>query len=142
MPISGKEIQEMTRAPRIAKDLPVHTKKQAPWLRSLNHLAFVRHLPCLACGRGGPSEAAHVRLGTDGAAGRKPGDQYTVPLCAGCHDTQHAFGEASFWAAAQDRGITDPWEVCERLWTISGDTELGYRAIQRARRGLPTAGMT
>jgi hypothetical protein len=131
----------MTRAPRIAKDLPAHTKKPQLWLRDKSHLGFVSTLPCLACGRRGPCETAHVRLGTDGAAGRKPSDRYTVPLCAVCHDIQHAFGEATFWAAVQNRGVTDPWKICERLWAISGDTELGYRAIQRARGGLPTAGM-
>jgi hypothetical protein len=40
------------------------------------------------------------------------------------------------------RGITDPWTVAERLYRISGDLELGYRAIQHARPGLLTAGMT
>jgi hypothetical protein len=137
------------RQPRIAKDLPAHVRKPQPWLRDKNHLGFVRTLPCLACGRRGPCEAAHVRLRTDGAMGRKPSDNYTVPLCgptvdyAGCHKTQHFWGEPSFWTMLMEiGGITDPWTVANRLWTISGDTELGYRAIQHARPGLPTAGMT
>jgi hypothetical protein len=130
------------RKPRIAKDLPAHARKPQPWLRDKNHLGFVRALPCLACGRRGPCEAAHVRLGTDGASGRKPSDLYAVPLCIPCHSGQHAAGELSFWSNAMDFGITDPWTVAERLYKISSNTELGYRAIQRARPGLPTAGIT
>jgi hypothetical protein len=36
------------------------------------HLAFVRQLPCVACGKAAPSEAAHVRTATDGGVGMKP----------------------------------------------------------------------
>jgi hypothetical protein len=132
----------MNRAPRIAKDLPAHARKPQPWLRDKNHLGFVRALPCLACGRRAPCEAAHVRLGTDGAAGRKPGDLYAVPLCVRCHAVQHDFGEDTFWANRMNCGITDPWRIAERLYKVSGDIEAGYRAIQHARPGLPTAGMT
>jgi hypothetical protein len=131
----------MTRAPRIAKDLPAHARKPQPWLRDRDHLAFVRTLPCLACGRRGPCEAAHVRLGTDGTSGRKPSDRYTVPLCSHCHAVQHATGEVAFWGLSMDRGVSDPWGVAKSLWTISGDLELGCRAIQHARPGLPTASM-
>jgi hypothetical protein len=91
-----------------------------------------------------------VRLETDGAAGRKPSDNYAVPLCGpdlrfhsrGCHTWQHAIGERSFWALQMEVGITDPWTVAERLYGISGDLDLGYREIQDARPGLLTAGMT
>jgi hypothetical protein len=127
------------RQPRIAKDTLPHTKKPLPWVRSKGHLAFVRTLPCLACGRRGPCQAAHVRLQTDGATARKPSDPYTVPFCQKCHGHQHVTGEPSWYAALMARGITDPWTIAERLWTISGNAELGYRAIQHARPGLPTA---
>jgi hypothetical protein len=133
----------MSRQPRIAKDIPAHTKKPQPWVRSRGHLAFVGSLPCLACGRPGPNEAAHVRSSTDGAAGRKPSDRYTVPLCERCHLTgpraQHTIGELTFWAECMGRGISDPLGIAESLWKVSGDAELGYRAIQHARPGLPTA---
>src|SRR5215831_15985701 len=62
------------------------------------HLAFVRQLSCVACGRAAPSDAAHVRTGTDGGTGMKPGDRYAIPLCAACHAKQHRVGELTFWS--------------------------------------------
>ena len=76
--------------------------------RSKVHRTHVGTLPCLTCGRVGPVAAAHIRLGNDGAAGEKPSDYFTVPLCDsqlghgafdGCHDIQHSMGESSFWSA-------------------------------------------
>lgn len=105
--------------------------------RQPEHLAFLRKLPCLACGKSAPSEAAHIRLGTDGAMGVKPSDRFSVPLCpgpSGCHATQHRIGEATFWS---DAGL-DPTPVAERLWLVSGNVEQGLRALERAwqNRGL------
>src|SRR5215813_891921 len=72
-------------APRIPRTTARSNPK--PNLRSrVAHLAFVRLLPCVACGKAAPSDAAHVRTGTDGGTGMKPGDRYAVPLCSayGC----------------------------------------------------------
>ena len=44
------------------------------------HLVFVRQLPCVACGKAAPSEAAHACTATDGGVGMKPTDRYAVPL--------------------------------------------------------------
>jgi hypothetical protein len=60
----------------------------------------------------------------------------------GCHTKQHRIGERTFYANLMERGITDPWTVAKELYGISGDLDAGYRAIQDARPGLPTAGMT
>lgn len=77
---------------------------------------------------------------TDGAAGRKPSDFYAVPLCPQCHlAEQHQYGERTFWASRMEQGISDPWSVAARLWTISGDTNRGFAAIAKARPGLQTA---
>lgn len=45
-------------------------------------LSEIRKLPCLACGKHGPSEAHHIK--TRGAGG---GDDWfnVIPLCTGCH---------------------------------------------------------
>src|SRR5499427_10915758 len=96
------------------------------------HLAFVRQLPCVACGRAAPSEAAHVRAGTDGGVGMKPGDRYAVPLCTACHARQHRIGELSFWSARR----IDPLNVALRLWTVSGDIKAGERTVFRARQQI------
>lgn len=139
----------MRRPPRISRQLPQHERKPQPWLRDHGHLEWVGTLPCLACGRGGVSVAAHVRLYNDGAAGRKPSDNKVVPLCgfpkvldgSGCHDKQHGpnMSEAMFWAQLMEMGISDPWGVAERLYRVSRDIEQGFRTLQHARPGLPTA---
>ncbi len=73
-----------------------------------------------------------MRNGTDGYMGGKPSDRYTLPLCRGCHDTQHAVGELTFWSAKR----IDPLDVASRLWAVSGDMEQGERAVYRARQGI------
>ena len=103
--------------------------------RRLQHLDFVRQLPCVACGKAAPSDAAHVRTGTDGGVGMKPGDRYAVPLCACCHAKQHRVGELTFWSALR----IDPLNVASRLWTVSSDVEAGERTVFRARQQINLA---
>ena len=138
----------VTRPARILKPAIIWQRKPQPWLRDRDHLAWVGTLPCLSCGRRGCSIAAHVRLRTDGAGARKPSDFYTVPLCditklpppiIACHQIQHGMSEELFWSLLQEKGVSDPWTVAERLWRISGDDALGWRAIAHARPGLRTA---
>ena len=121
-------------APRILR--PVARSKPKPNLRRrVQHLAFVRQLPCVACGKAAPSDAAHVRTGTDGGVGRKPGDRYAVPLCTSCHAKQHRVGELTFWAALR----VDPLNVAFRLWTMSADIDAGERIVFRARQRINLA---
>ena len=104
--------------------------KALPWNRSRSHLDFIRGLSvCLHCGKVGKTEAAHIRMGTDGALGVKPSDRYTVPLLPDCHARQHQLGEAKFWADAH----IDPTPVAERLWAKSGDVQQAFRTIERAQ---------
>jgi hypothetical protein len=99
------------------------------------HLAFVRQLPCVACGKAAPSEAAHVRRGANGGVGVKPADRYAVPLCNACHALQHWVGELSFWSALR----IDPLNVSLRLWSISADLKAGERIVFRARQHIDLA---
>jgi hypothetical protein len=123
---------DMTRPPRIARTIP-RGKRRPNLRRAAQHLAFVRQLPCVACGWGfDPSQAAHVRSETDGGAGMKPGDRFAVPLCFACHAEQHRVGELSFWAALK----IDPLNVALRLWTVSGSIEDGERIVFRARQAI------
>jgi len=118
-------------APRIPRS--VARGKPKPDLRRRGqHLAFIRQLPCVACGKGAPSEAAHVRTGTDSGAGMKPADRYAVPLCSGCHAKQHRIGELGFWSALR----IDPLNVALRLWTVSSDAAAGERTVFRARQQI------
>jgi hypothetical protein len=121
-------------APRIPRT--VARRKPAPnFRRRVQHLAFVRQLPCVACGKAAPSDAAHVRTGTDGGLGMKPGDRYAVPLCTTCHAKQHRIGELIFWSALR----IDPPNVATRLWTISADIKAGERTVFRARQQIDLA---
>src|SRR5215472_16575972 len=121
-------------APRIPHI--VGRRKFKPDLRRrLHHLAFVRQLPCVACGKAAPSEAAHVRTGTDGGVGVKPGDRYAVPLCASCHAKQHRIRELTFWSALR----IDPLNVALRLWSVSADVKAGERTVFRARQHIDVA---
>jgi len=120
--------------PRIART--VARRKSKPDLRRrVQHLAFVRQLPCVACGKASPSEAAHVRTGTNGGTGMRPGDRYAVPLCTACHAKQHRIGELTFWSALR----IDPLNVALRLWTVSGDEKAGVRTVFRARQQIDLA---
>lgn len=69
-------------------------------IRSPAHTAWVRsHACCVPGCTRRPIEAAHVRTGTDGGTGMKPGDQWTISLCGGPeghHTEQHRIGEPEF----------------------------------------------
>src|SRR5215831_12760884 len=119
------------RIPRsVAPDKPTPYSR-----RRLQHLAFVRQLPCVACGKAAPSHAAHVRPGTDGGVAMKPGDRYAVPLCSACHAKQHRVGELTFWSALR----FNPVNVALRLWTVSDDLKAGERTVFRARQRIDLA---
>jgi hypothetical protein len=121
-------------APRIGRTI-TRGKPKPNLHRRVQHLAFVRQLPCVACGKVAPSDAAHVRTGTDGGVGRKPGDRYAVPLCTTCDAKQHRVGELTFWSALR----IDPLNVALRLWTESGDERAGARTVFRARQPIDLA---
>jgi hypothetical protein len=121
-------------APRIPRTV-AHRKPKPDARRRVQHLVFVRQLPCVACGKAAPSEPAHVRTGTDGGVGMKPGDRYAVPLCAACHAKQHRVGELTFWSALR----FDPLNVALRLWTVSADLAAGERIVFRARQRIDLA---
>ena len=121
-------------ASRIPRTI-ARSKPKANLRRRLVHLAFVRQLPCVACGKAAPSEAAHVRTGTDGGVGVKPGDRYALPLCTACHAKQHRIGELTFWSALR----IDPLNVAFRLWTVSADVKAGERTVFRARQHINLA---
>ena len=119
------------RIPRTA----ARCKPQPNLRKCVQHLVFVRQLPCVACGKAAPSEAAHVRTGTDGGTGMKPNDRYALPLCAACHGKQHRMGELTFWSALR----VDPLNLATRLWTVSGDLKAGQRTVFRARQHIDLA---
>jgi hypothetical protein len=70
-------------------------------VRDKRHLAYVASWPCCvpACGLEGV-QVHHLTCGPEPKArGLKAGDDQTVPLCRGHHDSLHARGdERAFWA--------------------------------------------
>lgn len=68
--------------------------------RNLAHLAWIRTLPCAVRPRCASRDvhAHHVRLGTGGGTGLKPGDAWTVPLCPAHHSELHQVGARTFEA--------------------------------------------
>lgn len=99
-------------------------------VRCKKHLAFIRSLPCVRCGCN-ESQAAHIRIASDGGMGMKPGDNYTLPLCHVCHSAQHNIGERSFY-----KSIEAAHELANALWLLSGDVITAIGLIVRKRRDL------
>jgi len=81
-------------------------------VRNKDHVKFVARQPCLICGRA-PTDAHHLRFAQHRALGRKPSDEFTVPLCRGHHREVHRSGdEAAWWTKA---GV-DPTSSARSLW--------------------------
>ena len=85
-------------------------------IRDKRHLAFIRLLPCVKCGRNRTTQAAHIRKFTDGGTGLKPSDNYTVPLCSKCHAEQHQKGEVSFWGGVEN--IMNTIKLANKLYDM------------------------
>lgn len=82
--------------PRRVKESPTRPGKR---LRSPSHLQWVREHGCCVpqcLALFGSIEAAHVRNGTDGGIGMKPGDDWAISLCRSHHAHQHQIGEQAF----------------------------------------------
>jgi len=81
-------------------------------VRDKDHVKFVAKQPCLICGRT-PADAHHLRFAQHRALGRKPSDEFTVPLCRGHHREVHRSGdEAAWWTKAE----VDPTVSARSLW--------------------------
>lgn len=127
---------EIMAPPPTAKKWPASGKARQNQRRKAAHLAFVRKLSCVACGRAGETiQPAHVRTGTDGGMGLKPSDRHVVPLCALCHARQHRVGELTFWSALR----IEPLDLALRLWTATGSLEDGEEAVRQTRLQIQLA---
>lgn len=111
---------------RIRPEKPDRPKK-AKRFRSPAHCKFVREHACCACQSYDHIEVAHVRLGTDGGMGMRPGDYWTISLCRSCHARQHQIGERSF---EEETGIDMKW-LARQFVNVSPKR----RELERARDG-------
>jgi ERF superfamily len=80
--------------------------------RNREHLRFVAQQACLVCGRK-PSDPHHLRHMQPRALGRRPSDEFAVPLCRSHHRAVHRAGDEQGWW--QTSGI-DPIKVARKLW--------------------------
>jgi hypothetical protein len=108
-------------------------------IRDKEHLKFVATQPCLICGRS-PCDPHHLRLAQARALGRKPSDEFAVPLCRGHHRELHRAGDEGAWW--QRSGI-DPMPVARVLWLKTHpmrDQESEGSAVSARNAGKPAHG--
>ncbi len=96
-----------------ANKLRIQTKAPRR-VRDKAHLRYVADQPCLICGRR-PSQAHHLRHAQPRALGRKPSDEWLIPLCAAHHRSLHDFGNEPEWWQAK---IIDAIKEAGRLWSL------------------------
>ena len=81
-------------------------------IRAPEHLKWVATLPCLICQRQ-PSDAHHLKRVQPNAMGRKPGDQWVVPLCRIHHRALHDAGDETRW---WENNNIDEIRYAQNLW--------------------------
>lgn len=118
LPRSTKPLNKVNKRRRPSEKLRIYGTSQ--------RRAFIRRLPCSACGAEGFSQNAHV--GTNGrGAGRKADADQIAPLCGprynlvGCH--------AQFDQKRSDFERRFPWYVPE---VIAAETERAWLAFSEA----------
>lgn len=115
-------------------DLAVKRKRRRQ--TNADHLKFIRGLPCLCCGSRKDIQATHIRSGSPQygkrrtGLGEKPGDHWTLPLCAEHHALQHETDEMAFWG----RRRIDPFAVALALFAASGDDDAGELIVRQAHQ--------
>jgi hypothetical protein len=96
----------------------VNVRQRQPRIEDAAHLAYVRTLPCLICGKPG-SDPAHLRTASREYGKRetgmqeKPSDCWVLPLCRFHHSEQHSGNELAWWASY---GIPDPFAKAVELY--------------------------
>lgn len=91
----------------LRSSLSLAPNPREPRVKDAAYLNWIRTLPCTACGKHGPSQAAHIRSGYSEPGWRptglqeKPSDWRTAPLCRDCHldgpKAQHRHNEKAWW---------------------------------------------
>lgn len=108
-----------------------------PIVKNKRHLANLRGLPCVICGRK-PCDAHHLMRTPEKGMGRRSGDRWAIPLCRGLDghhqgpESVHANGNETVWFRAH--GL-DPIAIAEALWRAKESPEelnrIAVSAFQR-----------
>jgi hypothetical protein len=93
------------------------------------HLRYVTQQACLVCGRK-PSDPHHLRQMQPQALGRKPSDEFAVPLCRSHHRAVHRAGDERAWWQATS---IDPVKVARKLWKHTRMNEGLLRPDEKAQ---------
>jgi hypothetical protein len=113
-------------------------RKSKPDLRRLvQHLAFVRWLPCVACGKVAPSEAAHVRTGTAGGVGGEAGRSLRRTSVHRLPRKPHRIGELTFWSALRIDPLTSGLAFLHHFWYMVQVKRLPAAFYQTSAGGQP-----
>lgn len=115
--------------------------QRRPRLHDPGYLTWIRLRSCIACGRFGPCDAAHIRSAAleydkpSTGMGEKPDDRWALPLCRSCHLTQHAYGnELGYWKKIG----RNPFQEAARLYSeYGGDGGYAKRKRQIIKPRLP-----
>ena len=99
----------------------VVTRFKTPRIRSGQHLAWIRTLPCVVPGCQGKSEPHHLKCGPEGGGTVTASDVWAVPVCRRHHDAAypdglHRYGREMDW---WNRLGIDPIAYADRLWASS-----------------------
>ena len=98
---------------------------------SPRHLASIRQLPCVVCGREPCGQAHHLMgLALGRGMGRKNADRWAIGLCLEHHAAVHDHGDDESWLAGH--GI-DGRALAGALWSARGDLEGMRRIVERFR---------
>ena len=96
--------------------------KQRPGM-SDEHLALVRALPCVVCGKEPCGEVHHLNSGTgERGAGLRSTDKWGVPLCRIDHDIVERAGSRREVSTFEAWGI-DAHVLAQDLWAATGSLE-------------------
>lgn len=124
-PLGLKATKGTTREVKPRRVKPISDKRAAYWRSprgkaALAYIAEVKQLPCVACGRHGPSDAHHPICERYG--GRKSDDFEVIPLCKACHQDGpraiHTDKTAWMQRNGSDRGYIERTrsQVLKKMW--------------------------
>lgn len=118
--------------PRIQKAPLNHQRIKPGRQQSLKHLNWLRSLECPIYPGLRPIQSHHLlRADPQRGMGRKAADKFAIPLCRKAHNELHRDGDEDAYLSSH--GI-DGRALAARLWKLTGDSEAGLRAVERAKK--------
>lgn len=117
-------------------------RQREPRLVDPAYLRWLRKKPCCVCGKPAPSDAAHIRFGSEAYGKRnvgmaeKPDDRWAIPLCRECHTSQHSENEQEWWR----RKRMLPLLLARKFYSEFGGTGGRQRTKRKPRQTIHPKG--